>query len=91
MVEALPALWAARGATSPSALAVGIFSIAGIALLRRMALRFPGHCWSLALHLRQVRYPAATLILQAYSFVAPGERRAKKLHDPVGSWRGERN
>ena len=42
MVEALPALWAARGATSPAALAVGIFSIAGIALLRRMAPSFPG-------------------------------------------------
>ena len=42
MVEALPALWAARGATNPAALAVGIFSIAGIALLRRMAPSFPG-------------------------------------------------
>jgi SulP family sulfate permease len=42
MVEALPALWAARGAINPAALAVGIFSITGIALLRRIAPSFPG-------------------------------------------------
>lgn len=42
LVEALPALWAARGAINPSALAVGLFSIVGIALLRRIAPWFPG-------------------------------------------------
>ena len=42
MVEALPALWAARDLISPTALAIGVFSIAGIALLRRIAPFFPG-------------------------------------------------
>lgn len=42
LVEALPALWAAREAINPIALAVGVFSIAGIALVRRIAPWFPG-------------------------------------------------
>jgi SulP family sulfate permease len=42
LVEALPALWMARDAISPTALAVGLFAIAGIALLRRIAPWFPG-------------------------------------------------
>ena len=42
LIEALPALWAAREAINPTALAVGIFSIAGIAMLRRIAPWFPG-------------------------------------------------
>lgn len=42
LVEALPALWAARDAINPTALVVGLFSIAGIALLRRVAPSFPG-------------------------------------------------
>jgi len=42
LVEALPALWAARAAISPTALAIGLFSITGIALLRRIAPWFPG-------------------------------------------------
>lgn len=42
LVEALPALWAARDAINPIALAVGLFSIGGIALLRRIAPWFPG-------------------------------------------------
>jgi sulfate permease, SulP family len=42
VIEALPALWAAREAINPSALVVGVFSIAGIALLRRVAPWFPG-------------------------------------------------
>jgi sulfate permease, SulP family len=42
LVEALPALWAAREAINPVALAVGVFSIAGIVLLRRIAPWFPG-------------------------------------------------
>ena len=42
LIEALPALWDARAAISPAALAVGIFSIAGIAVLRKIAPSFPG-------------------------------------------------
>lgn len=42
LVEALPAIWMDRGAISPTALAVGMFSIVGIALLRRLAPWFPG-------------------------------------------------
>ena len=42
LVEALPALWAARETINPLALAVGLFSVAGIALLRRIAPWFPG-------------------------------------------------
>jgi len=42
LVQALPALWAAHGAINPMAFAVGIFSIVGIALLRRIAPWFPG-------------------------------------------------
>ena len=42
LIEALPALWAAREAINPTALAVGVFSIAGIAMLRRIAPWFPG-------------------------------------------------
>jgi SulP family sulfate permease len=42
LVEALPALWAARDAINPMALGVGLFSIAGIAVLRRVAPSFPG-------------------------------------------------
>lgn len=42
LVEALPALWAAREAINPTALVLGLLSIACIALLRRMAPWFPG-------------------------------------------------
>ena len=42
LVQALPALWAAREAINPIALAVGLLSIGGIAMLRRIALWFPG-------------------------------------------------
>lgn len=42
LVQALPALWAARDAINPMALAVGLFSIGGIGLLRRIAPWFPG-------------------------------------------------
>jgi SulP family sulfate permease len=42
LIEAVPALWAARDAVNPAALGVGLFSIAGIALLRRLAPWFPG-------------------------------------------------
>jgi SulP family sulfate permease len=42
IIEALPALWAARTDVNPIAFGVGIFSIAGIAILRRVAPWFPG-------------------------------------------------
>lgn len=42
LVEALPALWAARQAINPVALALGISSTAGILLFRRIAPWFPG-------------------------------------------------
>lgn len=42
LVEALPALWDARGATNAAALAIGLLSIVGIALFRRLAPSFPG-------------------------------------------------
>lgn len=42
LIEALPALWTAREAINPIALALGMISIAGIALLRRIARWFPG-------------------------------------------------
>ena len=42
LVEALPALWAARDGINPTALTLGVLSIASIALLRRVAPWFPG-------------------------------------------------
>jgi SulP family sulfate permease len=42
LVQALPALWAARDAINPMALIIGLLSIAGIALLRRIVPWFPG-------------------------------------------------
>lgn len=42
LVQALPALWGARDAINPTALAVGLVSVGGIALLRRIAPWFPG-------------------------------------------------
>jgi SulP family sulfate permease len=42
LVEALPALWVARETINPLAVGVGLFSVVGIALLRRMAPWFPG-------------------------------------------------
>src|SRR5215213_7891895 len=41
LVKALPALWSVREAINPMALGVGLFSIGGIALLRRIAPWFP--------------------------------------------------
>ena len=49
LMHLLPALWAARDAIDPMALAVGLFSIAGIALLRRIAPWFPGSLLVIAL------------------------------------------
>lgn len=48
LVEAIPVLWAGRTAINPAALAVGIFSIGGIALLRHAAPRFPGSLFVIA-------------------------------------------
>jgi SulP family sulfate permease len=42
LVQALPALWAARDAINPMALSIGLLSVAGIALLRRIVPWFPG-------------------------------------------------
>jgi SulP family sulfate permease len=42
LIEALPALWTAREAINPAALAIGLCSIVGIALTRRIAPWFPG-------------------------------------------------
>lgn len=42
LTEALPAIWGARDAINPAALAIGLGAIAGIALLRRLAPWFPG-------------------------------------------------
>ena len=42
LVQALPALWSARDSINPMALIIGLFSIGGIALLRRIAPWFPG-------------------------------------------------
>ncbi len=42
LVEALPALWAARDAINPWALTIGLASILGIGLLKRVLPWFPG-------------------------------------------------
>jgi SulP family sulfate permease len=42
LIHGLPALWAARSQVNVTALAVGTFAIAGIALLRHRIPRFPG-------------------------------------------------
>jgi SulP family sulfate permease len=42
LVHGLPALWSARSGVNPSALIVGLLSIAGIALLRHRLPWFPG-------------------------------------------------
>ena len=48
LIEALPALWSAREAVNPLALAVGLASIGAIALLRRLAPAFPGSLLAIA-------------------------------------------
>ena len=48
LIQALPALWTARDAVNPVAMAVGIFSIGSIALLRRIAPWFPGSLLAIA-------------------------------------------
>ena len=42
LLEAMPVLWGARHAINPVALLLGVFSILGIGLLRRIAPWFPG-------------------------------------------------
>jgi SulP family sulfate permease len=49
LIEVLPALWQARGSVNSYALGVGLFSIAGIALLRRLVPSFPGSLLVIAL------------------------------------------
>ena len=49
LLEKLPALWAARGTLSPTALAVGLFTMVLIVALRRLAPRWPGLIVALAL------------------------------------------
>lgn len=49
LVQALPALWAARDAINPVALSIGLLSVAGIALLRRIVPWFPGSLLVIAL------------------------------------------
>lgn len=49
VIETVPALWAARGSVSPIALGIGLFSIAGIAALRRLVPWFPGSLLIIAL------------------------------------------
>ena len=58
LVQALPALWAARDAINSSALIIGLLSIAGIALLRRVVPWFPGS-------LLVIAAASATVALQA--------------------------
>jgi SulP family sulfate permease len=49
LIEVVPALWQARGSVNLYALAVGLFSIAGIAALRRLIPWFPGSLLVIAL------------------------------------------
>jgi SulP family sulfate permease len=49
LIEVVPALWQARGSVNLYALAVGLFSIAGIAALRRLVPWFPGSLLVIAL------------------------------------------
>ena len=48
-VEALPALWAARGTLNPAALAIGVATVAAIFVLRRLTPRLPGTIVAVAL------------------------------------------
>jgi SulP family sulfate permease len=49
LIELVPALWQARGSVNLYALGVGLFSIAGIAALRRVWPSFPGSLLVIAL------------------------------------------
>ena len=42
LIEAVPAMWSARATFNPAAFAIGLSSIVGIAVLRRLAPWFPG-------------------------------------------------
>jgi SulP family sulfate permease len=64
LIEVLPALWQARGSVNPHALAVGLFSIAGIAALRRLVPWFPGSLLIIALAsiaVAQFAWPVETI------------------------------
>jgi SulP family sulfate permease len=49
LIQVVPALWQARGSFNLYALGIGLFSIAGIAALRRLAPSFPGSLLVIAL------------------------------------------
>lgn len=49
LLQVVPALWQARGSVNPYALGVGLFSIAVIALFRRLVPWFPGSLLVIAL------------------------------------------
>jgi SulP family sulfate permease len=64
LIEVVPALWQARGSVNPHALAVGLFSIAGIAALRRLVPWFPGSLLIIALAsiaVAQFAWPVETI------------------------------
>jgi SulP family sulfate permease len=64
LIEAVPALWQARGSTNFHAFAVGLFSIAGIAALRRLIPSFPGSLLVIALSslaVAQFAWPVDTI------------------------------
>ncbi len=49
LVEAVPALWSARGSVNWHAVAIGLASIVAIAMLKKLAPRFPGSLAAIAL------------------------------------------
>jgi sulfate permease, SulP family len=58
LIEAVPALWQARGSVNVYALGIGLFSIAGIAAFRRIAPWFPGSLLVIAAASAAVAYLA---------------------------------
>ena len=56
LVQAVPALWQARGSINSYALGIGLFSIAGIAACRRLAPWFPGSLLIIAVASAAVAY-----------------------------------
>ena len=64
LIQVVPALWHARGSVNAYALGIGLFSIAGIAMLRRLAPWFPGSLLVIAAASAAVAYlgwPVATI------------------------------
>ncbi len=58
LIEVVPALWQARGSVNPFALAIGLFTIGGIAVFRRLAPWFPGSLLIIAVASAAVAYLA---------------------------------